>query len=115
MSDRDKLLGRRKVAPVVVGGETVTHVRAMTGRELADFRERVGELDNHPQKGLEIVVVMAHLTACDEAGQRLFKDEEWDSARDISADVLIAIGEAAAEVNGLGKDAPPSPPTSGLS
>lgn len=94
-------VGRRKVVAVDLGDGVGGHVRVMSGRELAAFRERVAAFEAATDRDIRAAELLVAMTASDAAGNRLVPDGQEGVVEDWPHDHLTALFHVAAELNGI--------------
>lgn len=97
----DELFALPGYDPVMVpltGTDRVVFVRIINGRE-RDEVDAFFIASNRDTRGLRAKVVM--YAACDENGDRLFGDDDFDRVSSLPSPVLTELFDAAADLNGL--------------
>ena len=103
MLTRDQILAagfRSEVVNTRIGD---FRVRVMSGAAREQF-EAVASDDREKQRG-RIRARWIRWTACDDAGNLLFGDDDIDVLAAMDSDIIIPVFEAALRINGLGAGA----------
>lgn len=103
---RDKILSAKlKVSPVVVQewGDGPFYVRSLTGADYAKMRNMVHKL---PADTAAIVgeIWLALFALCDEAGNRILKDDDYETFSQQPVTAITTVVKAAMLNNGLGTE-----------
>lgn len=102
MSVKDRLKAKRIVTPVDIGGDTF-HVRGLTLGELDACEARAKEFPEGVERKVEFGKCLLAVGVCDETGQPVFADvADRDGMDEIATDVLRALVDKIADVNGYG-------------
>lgn len=105
MGLREEILAKndRRVEPVdVPEWDQTVYVRSLSGTERAKLMQFVKKEDVLTMAMSPIHLVV--MSCCDEHGNRLFTDEDFDALADHDANALDRIASAATKLNGLHSD-----------
>lgn len=98
-------IGRRKIVAVTLGDGETAHVRVMTGRELAEFRESISRMEAEIEPGTRRDVAgiesLVALTVCDKKGERLVPVGQEAEVQDWPYTTLIELFNASSNLNGI--------------
>lgn len=92
----------RKIVPVELDEMTV-YVRSLSGKERATLMQSIHKDDVVTMSMSPIHLVV--MSACDEHGNRLFNDDDFDAVGEHDASVLDKLAVEAGKLNALSADA----------
>jgi hypothetical protein len=82
------------------------YIRELSGKQLFQYNERIESLQKvtpelTPSSSLELVSLLVSLSACDEAGNLLFTEEDVKELSNNSFSVLMRLMKKALELSGI--------------